>query len=100
MTDFIPDAQTLLTVVAGVQTGKPAPRADCLAGACPSPACITLPMYTSFTSSGGIPALSMAAFMEIEPSCGAVNEERHPLKEPMGVLAALTMTTSYDEREN
>lgn len=47
-----------------------------------------------------VPALSMAAFMEIEPSCGAVNEERHPLKEPMGVLAALTMTTSYDEREN
>lgn len=33
----------------------PAPRTACLAGACPCPACKTLPIYASFTSSAGIP---------------------------------------------
>lgn len=37
-------------------TVVPAPRRACRVGACPSPACSTLPMYTSFTSSSGIPA--------------------------------------------
>ena len=33
--------QTLLIVVAPIDTGKPAPRATCLAGFCPQPACNT-----------------------------------------------------------
>ena len=33
MIAFIPEAQTLLTVVQGTEFGKPAPRAACLAGA-------------------------------------------------------------------
>ena len=45
--DFIPDAQTLLTVVQITLSGNPANFAACLAGACPNPACNTLPMYTS-----------------------------------------------------
>ena len=35
---FIPEAQTLLTVVQGVDFDRPAPRAACLAGAWPNPA--------------------------------------------------------------
>ena len=34
MTAFMPDAQTLLTVVQMTEVGSPAPRAACLAGAC------------------------------------------------------------------
>ena len=34
MTAFMPDAQTLFTVVHTVDTGSPAPSAACRAGAC------------------------------------------------------------------
>ena len=52
---FIPLAQTLLTVVHGVLLLRPAPRAAWRAGAWPSPACSTHPIYTSFTSLAWIP---------------------------------------------
>ena len=41
MIAFMPEAQTLLTVVDGVDFGSPANKAACLAGACPRPACKT-----------------------------------------------------------
>jgi hypothetical protein len=40
---FIPDEQTLLTVVQTTEFGMPAPNAACLAGACPKLALNTLP---------------------------------------------------------
>jgi|LauGreDrversion4_2_1035121.scaffolds.fasta_scaffold447808_1 hypothetical protein len=43
ITVFIPEAQTLLTVVVGVSKRIPDPRVTCLAGAYPLPAELTLP---------------------------------------------------------
>jgi hypothetical protein len=43
----MPDAQTLLTVVQTTVFGIPAPKAACLAGACPKLALKALPKYTS-----------------------------------------------------
>lgn len=58
---FIPDEQTLLTVVQITELGMPAPRAACLAGACPKFAHRTLPKKTSCTSEGSTFALFRAA---------------------------------------
>ena len=44
---FMPEPQTLLTVVAPQESGKPAFLIACRAGACLSPALTTLPMITS-----------------------------------------------------
>ena len=55
MTDFIPDAQTLLIVVQGVLCSRPANSAACRVGAWPSMAWHTLPMYTSWMALGSIP---------------------------------------------
>lgn len=41
-----------------------------------------------------LPALSTAPLMATEPSLVAGTEAKLPLKEPIGVLAALTMKTS------
>lgn len=51
----------------------------------------TLPKKTSCTSLGCMPALSTAALMACEPSCGAVSEDNDPKKQPTGVLAAETI---------
>lgn len=59
-TPFIPDAQTLLTVVQITVLGSPAPNAACLAGACPKFALRTLPKKTSSTSDGSTCALLIA----------------------------------------
>lgn len=58
---FIPDAQTLLTVVQITELGIPAPKAACLAGACPRFALRTFPKKTSCTSDGSTFALLRAA---------------------------------------
>ena len=42
-------------VVASVDSGQPAIKTACLAGACPTPADTTLPIYTSSTWLGLIP---------------------------------------------
>ena len=47
LTAFIPEAQTLLIVVAGIEVGRPARRIACVAGACPHPADKTWPKSTS-----------------------------------------------------
>jgi hypothetical protein len=49
MTLFIPDAQTLFTVVHGTFSGIPALSVAYRAGACFPPACKTFPMKTSST---------------------------------------------------
>jgi hypothetical protein len=58
---FMPDAQTLLTVLQTTVFGIPAPRAACLAGACPKLALKTLPKKTSCTRDGSTFALLRAA---------------------------------------
>ena len=55
ITAFIPDAQTLFTVVAGVSSPIFTTLATCLAGAYPMPAYNTAPMYISSTSLGFTP---------------------------------------------
>jgi hypothetical protein len=57
----MPDAQTLLTVVQTTVFGIPAPRAACLAGACPKLALKTFPKKTSCTTAGSTFALFRAA---------------------------------------
>lgn len=49
---------------------------------------------TSLTSSLGMPALSTAALTATAPSSEADIFARLPLKDPMGVLTAETITTS------
>lgn len=58
---FIPDAQTLFTVVQTTELGIPAPSAACLAGAWPKFALRTLPKNTSCTNDGSTFALLRAA---------------------------------------
>ena len=94
ITDFIPLAQTLLMVVQGTLLGIPAPKAACLAGAWPLPACTTFPMSTSSTNSGFRFIRSKAPFMAIDPNFVAGISDKLPKKLPIGVLAALTITTS------
>lgn len=57
----MPDAQTLLTVVQTTVFGIPAPRAACLAGACPKLALKTFPKKTSCTRAASTFALFRAA---------------------------------------
>ena len=54
ITAFMPEPHILLMVTAPVETGSPAARAACRAGAWPSPAESTQPKRTSSTASGGI----------------------------------------------
>jgi hypothetical protein len=49
-------------------------------------------MYTSSTSIGLMPALSIAALMTIDPSFVADTFESDFWKDPIGVLTAETMT--------
>lgn len=69
----------------------PANFAACRAGACPTPACKTHPIYTSLTSFGLMPAFSKAPLMAMAPNWVAGTVEREPLKLPIGVLAAATI---------
>jgi len=91
MVAFVPEAQTLFTVVHGTESGIPADKAACLAGACQRLEETTLPKNNSLTSSPLIPAFSKAPFMAALPSWMAENDERTPPKLPMGVLTAETI---------
>ena len=93
--DFIPEAQTLLTVVQGTVFGIPAYIAACLAGACPKPAETTLPIKTSSTISGDKLIFSKAPFIATAPNFVAGIEDKLPIKLPIGVLATDTITTSF-----
>lgn len=94
MVAFMPDAQTLLTVVQTTVFGIPAPKAACLAGACPKLALKTLPKKTSCTRDGSTFALLRAASIAIEPSFVAGKEDKPPRKLPIGVRAIPTTHTS------
>src|SRR5438128_5801564 len=93
MVAFMPEPQTLLTVVAPVASGSPAPRAACRAGAWPCPAGSTLPMKTSSMRSGASFARSSAAPITCAPSLCALNGDNSPMNRPSGVRAAERMTT-------
>src|ERR1700722_10597088 len=97
MIDFIPLAQTLLTVVASELVFIPAPRATCRAGDWPTPACTTLPKYISSATCGLSLACSNACFRATIPSWGAVNVLRDPFNEPIGVRLAATITASLED---
>ena len=58
------------------------------------PACTTLPINTSSTSSGFKFIFSKAPFIAIAPNLGAGIVDKAPKKLPIGVLAAETITTS------
>ena len=89
-----PLAQTLLMVVASDVTGMPAPSATCRAGDWPTPACTTLPKKISSATAGSTLDCSKARLRAATPSWGAVRDLRAPFKEPTGVRAAATITTS------
>jgi hypothetical protein len=91
----MPEAQTLLIVVASVEVGQPLPRATCRAGACPTPPLMTCPMKTSSMSDGFNPEREMAAVAAVTPNCGADTEANAPWNFPTGVRAAERMTTSW-----
>ena len=93
MVAFMPEPQTLFTVVAPVASGRPAPRAAWRAGAWPWPAGSTQPMKTSSTFSGASLARSSAAPITCDPSLCAASGDSSPMKRPSGVRAAETMTT-------
>lgn len=90
MTDFMPDAQTLLMVVHMVDSGRPAFLTACRAGACPIPAETTLPRYASLIvkSSG---SLESAPLMATAPRSDAVKEASAPRNLAIGVRAIETI---------
>src|ERR1051326_708007 len=93
MAAFMPEPQTLFTVVQGTRCGNPAPIAACRAGAWPTPAGSTQPMNTSSGASELSPARATAADIATPPSSGAATLLNWPCREPMGVRAAPAMTT-------
>lgn len=93
-TALSPDPQSLLMVIAGDVSGTPAFIATCRATFCPSPAESIFPTIASLISFGLIPARTIASRAAIAPSSTALNPDRLPLKFPMAVRAADTITTS------
>ena len=75
-----PEPHTLLTVTHGTLCGSPATSAAWRAGAWPTPAGSTMPMWTRPTSPGATPARSSAALIAVAPSRGAGTEASEPEK--------------------
>ena len=88
------EPQTLPTVTAPVEGGQPAASTAWRAGAWPTPAVSTQPMYAWSRAPGSTPARSMAAPSATAPSCGAVRPPSAPWNDPIGVRALLRMTIS------
>ena len=93
ITLFMPDPQTLLTVVAGTLSGRPPAIPAWRAGAWPSPADSTQPISSSEASPGGTPQAASAARIAIPPSSGAASPRSPPWNAPIGVRRAATTTT-------
>src|SRR5262245_16471702 len=93
ITAFMPEPHTLLTVVAPVASGRPAPRAAWRAGAWPWPAGRTQPIRTSSMRSGARRARSTAVLITVEPRRGAAIGESSPWNRPSGVRTEAAMTT-------
>src|SRR5262245_32719299 len=79
LTALRPDAHTLFTVVASTFVGRPAKMAACRAGACPTPAPSTLPMYTLSIDETGTADFARADLMAVAPSCVADTLVNAPL---------------------
>ena len=60
MTVAMPDPQTLLTVIVGTDTGRPAASTAWRAGACPTPACSTQPIRAWSISRPSTPRIRQA----------------------------------------
>lgn len=60
------------------RNSKPAKRAACLAGACPTPACTTHPMKTSSTFCLSSPDRSTAFLIARDPSLVALKLDSDP----------------------
>ena len=78
-TAFMPEAHTLLIVIASTEEGRPANMLACRAGAWPMLPWRTLPMYTSVIFSIGTLDFSRADLIATAPSCGAETETKEPL---------------------
>ena len=89
-----PEPQTLLTVYAAIESGRPAFSAVCRAGFWPRPAWITLPKIASSIWSGFTLARLIASLSAIAPSSGAESSARPPRNFPIGVRAAAKMKAS------
>ena len=89
-----PDEHARLTVIAGTESGSPALSAARRATYPVSSACSTLPIITSSTSSGRMPARSTAALIAAAPRSDAGTSLNAPPNLPTGVRAPLTITTS------
>ena len=76
----MPEPQTLLTVTASAELGRPAPIAAWRAGAWPRPADSTLPMNTLSTCSPVMPARSTAALTAVAPSSVARDARQRALE--------------------
>jgi len=92
----MPEPHILDRVTAPALAGKPPLKAAWRAGAWPWPAIKQLPMSTSVTSIGSMPARAKAAEMATPPKSWALRLAKSPWKLPMGVRAALTMTMDSD----
>lgn len=90
MTDFIPEAQTLLTFQQTVPFPKPLPIATYRAGFYPIPLPITFPRAISYIESLLIPNDSISPPSASDPSYTALTLANTPPKEPMGVLLPAT----------
>ncbi len=77
-TAFSPEPQTLLMVMAATRGFSPPRSAAWRAGFWPNPACTTLPIITSSTVSGWMPARCTASATTRAPSSVAENDERAP----------------------
>jgi hypothetical protein len=98
MTDFMPLAHTLLTVVQMELMGiLPEPSTACRQGACPIPADTTFPKKASFGTMFCGSNLLKAPWMATLPNCGAVRLESDPRNLPIGVLANATITAALPD---
>src|ERR1700693_2904017 len=91
----MPDPHTLWTVTQGTELGMPAARDACRAGACPCPACRTLPRTTASIRSAGTAACASAPRIAAAPRAEAGRAESFPKKEPTGVRDAPRRTTFF-----
>src|SRR6185503_1456726 len=92
--DCRPEPHTLLTVVAGTESGRPALMAACRAGFMPRPACRMHPSRTSSTWSGRTPLRRTASRTAMVPSSTAETSLKARPKVPMAVRQPERMTTS------
>src|SRR6266481_4176552 len=94
MTDLRPDPQTLFTVVAGTESGRPPLIAAWRAGFMPRPACRMHPSTTSSTWSGRTPARRTASRTTVAPRSTAETSLNAPPKVPTAVRQPERRTTS------